>query len=67
MKSNPTTIIIASLLILAGGYWYFFGQTGNQPPLTTSAPSENTAQTQFQVLVSELQPIWFYTAIFSDP
>ncbi len=67
MKSNPTPFILATLVIIAGGYWYFFVQTGNQPPLTTSAPSGNTAQTQFQMLVSQLQPISFDTSIFSDP
>ena len=66
MKSNTTLIIIATLLLAAGAYWYFFTGTGNQPPLsgTTSA---NQAQTQFQTLVSELQPISFDTSIFSNP
>lgn len=67
MKSNITSFIIATLIIIAGGYWYFFAQTGNQPPLTTTTPSGNSAQTQFQILVSQLQPISFDTTIFSDP
>ncbi len=67
MKSNTTTIIILTLVIAAGAYWYFFTGSGNQPPLTSSAPTDNTAQTQFQSLVTELTPISFNTAIFSDP
>lgn len=69
MKSNTTTIIILTVLIAAGGYWYFFmGSSGSQQPLTSSAPkSKNAAQTQFQALVTELSPISFNTAIFSDP
>ena len=67
MKSNPTPFVIAALVIIAGTYWYFFVQTGNQPPLSTSSPSGNAAQTQFQTLVSQLQPISFDTSIFSDP
>jgi hypothetical protein len=67
MKSNTITIIILTILIAAGGYWYFFTGTGDQPPLTLTMPGGNTAQTQFQALVSELSPITFNTAIFSDP
>ena len=66
MKSN--TILIGTVtLILAGvAYWYFFTGTGNQPPLSQST-SASQAQTQFQTLVSELEPISFDTSIFSDP
>ena len=67
MKSNTILIIVLTLVIAAGAYWYFFMGTGNQPPLSTSVPTANPAQTQFQALVSELQPISFNTAIFSDP
>lgn len=67
MKLNSKTIlIIVSALIVAGGaYWYFFTGTGNQPPLTTST-STSEAQTTFQTLVNELQPISFDTTILSD-
>ncbi len=67
MKSNTTLIIILTLVIAAGAYWYFFTGSGNQPPLTSSVPTQNVAQTQFPSLVSELQPISCNTAIFSDP
>ncbi len=67
MKSNTTVVVILTLLIAAGAYWYFFMGSSNQPPLTASVPAQNAAQTQFQALVSELQPISFKTAIFSDP
>ena len=67
MKSNTTIVIILTLILAAGAYWYFFTGSGNQPPLTSSSPTENAAQTQFQSLVSELTPISFNTAIFSDP
>ena len=66
MKSNIIPLIILTLVIAASGYWYFTTQTGNQAPLTTSS-ADNSAQTQFQTLVSELQPITFNMAIFSDP
>jgi flagellar basal body-associated protein FliL len=67
MKSSIISTIIVVIVLAAGAYWYFFVGTGNQAPLTTSAPSGNAAQTQFQALVSELQPISFNTTIFSDP
>lgn len=66
MKSSTILIIIATLIIAAGAYWYFFTGTGNQPPLSASA-STNQAQVQFETLVGELQPITFNTGIFSDP
>jgi hypothetical protein len=66
MKSNTIIIIPVALIVIAVAYWYFFTDTGNQPPLSTS-PIENQSQTQFQRLVSELQPISFPTTIFSDP
>jgi|SRR3989338_3260892 len=67
MKSNSNTalIIITTLVVAGGAYWYFFTGTGNEPPLT-GVIAGNEAQTQFQVLVSELQPISFDTTIFSD-
>ncbi len=67
MKSNTTLVIILTLVIAAGAYWYLSTSSGNQQPLTSSNPTENAAQTQFQSLVSELTPISFNTAIFSDP
>lgn len=66
IDSNTVLIIVTALIVAAGAYWYFFTGTGNQPPLTASI-AENEAQTQFQALVSELQPISFDTKIFSDP
>lgn len=67
MKSNPVFLIFSSLLIIAGVYWYFFTGTGEAPPLTVSDTPVSQAQTQFQALVSELRPISFNTALFSDP
>ena len=63
MKSNTILIGAVTLIIAAGAYWYFFTGTGNQQPLTAST-SANQAQTQFQTLASELQPISFDTSIF---
>lgn len=65
MKSNTIFIILATIAIAGGAYWYFFTGTGNEPPLTATVTG-NEAQTEFQVLVSELQPISFDTTIFSD-
>lgn len=65
MKSNTLVIILITLLAAAGIYWYFFVGSGNAPALTADT-SVNQAQTRFQVLVSELQPISFQTDIFSD-
>ncbi len=64
LDSNIIVIILATLVIAGGAYWYFFTGTGNQPPLTTT--TQNEAQLQFKILVSELQPISFNTDIFSD-
>ncbi len=66
MKSNPVTLIIVTLAVAAGAYWLVGTGKDEQPALTAST-SQNAAQTQFQVLVSELKPISFNTAIFSDP
>lgn len=67
MKTNITLIVVV-LLVLGGGlYWYLTGQSGNQTPLMGIAGPDNPAQSQFQSLVSQLQPISFNTAIFSDP
>lgn len=68
MKSttNSLPFIIAILVAAAGLYWYFFTGTGEQLPLTAEEPGSQ-AQTKFQALVSELQPISFDTGIFSDP
>ncbi len=67
LSSNTTLIILVTLLAAAGAYWYFFTGSGNAPALTATGAAENPAQTQFQTLVSELQPITFATGIFSDP
>lgn len=70
MKSNPTVFLVITALILAGGaYWYFSTQTGNQPPLTENV-KENQTQTQFKILVTELNAISLdsdATSIFSNP
>lgn len=66
IDSNTVLLIVATLIVAAGAYWYFFTGTGNAPPLTPSV-TENQAQTQFQTLVSQLQPITFDTRILSDP
>lgn len=66
MKSTTTFIISTIALIVAGiAYWYFFTDTGNQPPLSTDVPANQT-QMQFEMLVGELQPISFTVGIFSD-
>jgi len=68
MKPNLITAVILTLIVLAGGYWFFTSRSGTQAPLTASNPvEENPAQTQFQALVSQLQPVSFTTDIFSDP
>ncbi|MBI4065665.1 hypothetical protein HY412_00525 [Candidatus Kaiserbacteria bacterium] len=66
MKSNTMILIATTLIIAAAAYWYFFTKTDNQAPLS-ALTVENQSQTQFQKLVSELQPISFSTIIFSDP
>ena len=67
MKSNTLTIVMTTLILLGGGYWYVTNKSGNQLPLTATLPSENAAETQFQILVGQLSPIVFATDIFSDP
>lgn len=66
IDSNTTLLIVATIIVAIGAYWYFFTGTGNEPPLTTTTV-ENQVQTQFQMLVSQLQPVSFDTTIFSDP
>ncbi len=68
MSKNTIIVVVITLLLVAGGYWYYStGTTGNQAPLTSTTPSGSAAEVQFQALVSQLQPITFNTAIFSDP
>lgn len=67
INANTSTIVLVSLLIAAGAYWYFFTGTGDEPSLTSSVVTLNEAQTEFQLLVSMLQPISFETGLFSDP
>ncbi len=64
IDSNTIFLIVATLIIAAGAYWYFSANTLNEAPLSASVAA-NQAQTQFQILVSEL-PISFDTAIFSE-
>jgi len=64
--SNTILLILATLVIAAGAYWFFFTETGNEPPLTVTT-TQNEAQAQFKILVSQLQPISFMTGIFTDP
>lgn len=64
IESNTILLIVATLIVAAGAYWYFSAGTGNDLPIT-AAVTDNQAQTQFQVLVSEL-PISFDTTIFSE-
>jgi len=66
LDSNTILLIVATLVIAAGAYWFFFTGTGNEPPLTVTT-TQNDAQAQFKILVSELQPISFATDIFTDP
>ena len=67
MSKNTVIVVVITLLLVAGGYWYYSTGTGNQVPLTSTTPSGTAAEVQFQALVSQLQPITFNTAIFSDP
>jgi len=64
-RSNTTIVFIATLVVAIGAYWYF--STGTEQLPLTPGTGGNQAQTQFQALVSELQPISFNTDIFSDP
>lgn len=66
MKSNTVLLIILTLVLAGGAYWYFSSQSGNQAPLTTATVSGGAAETQFQVLITQLRSISFKTAIFSD-
>lgn len=67
INSNTFVLIMVTLLVAMGAYWFFFTGTGNQPSVTPTTVVKNQAQTQFQALVSALQPISFDTNIFSDP
>jgi hypothetical protein len=70
MKSNSTILFaIITLVIAAGAYWYFSTQTGNETTLTANV-EENQTQTQFKMLVSEMNTISLSgdaISIFSDP
>lgn len=65
MKSNTIILIVSVIIVAAGIFWYYSTKTGNEPPLSVLS-AENQAQTRFQTLFGELQPISFDTGIFSD-
>lgn len=65
MKSNTIILIAAVIIVAAGIFWYYSTKTGNEAPLTVLT-AENQAQTRFQAMFGELQPISFDTSIFSD-
>ena len=68
MNSNTITVIIITLVLLGGGYWYFSSQSDTEAPLTGVAPTgQNAVQSEFELLVTQLQPVSFNTDIFSDP
>lgn len=67
ITNNPTPFIVAAVIVALGAYWYFFTGSGNDTPLTTTGTTDNPAQTQFKVLVSELSTVDFNTEIFNDP
>ena len=66
MNTNTTILVVATIVVALGAYWFFFTGTEEELPLTAIS-SENEAQTRFQTLVSQMQPISFDTKIFSDP
>lgn len=68
MKMSPNLfgIIIATIVLGIGAYWLLFVNTGNNPPLTTSATA-SADQAKFESLVSEIRPISFNTGVFNDP
>lgn len=65
MKSNTIILVVAAVIVAVGVFWYYSTKTGNEPPLSVLS-AENQAQTRFQALFGELQPISFDTNIFSD-
>ncbi len=67
MKSSTVSLVIGTIVIIAGIYWYTSLGSGNQTPLTVSAPGGDASQVRFHALVSALGPISFDTSIFSDP
>lgn len=69
MQHNSTIIMILAAIVLLGGagYWYFSSTNGTDAPLVAVDGSGSEAQSRFQALVSELNPISFDTSIFSDP
>jgi hypothetical protein len=67
MKSNSIIFIVSIIILAAAGYWYFTSSSGNDLPLTASAPVGTEGQSQVQAFISQLQSLSFNTAIFSDP
>lgn len=66
LNSNTILLIIASLVVVAGAYWYFSSGGEEEQATLTVTGTENEAEAQFQVLISELQKVSFKTDIFSD-
>lgn len=67
---KPTTniffIILSACIVAAGAYWFFFMNVSNEAPVSQGA-AQGAAQAQFQMLVSQLQPISLDPSIFTDP
>lgn len=68
MNSHTVSVILITLVLIGGGYWYFSSRSDTDTPLsieTVDAGME--AQSEFQMLVSQLGSISFSTDIFGDP
>lgn len=66
LDSSAITLTLGALVLAALAYWFFFTGTGNSAPITV-VTTGSAAQTKFQSLVGELEPISFNTDIFADP
>jgi hypothetical protein len=66
-NSNTIFLAIASIVVAGGLYWYFFmGSDAASGSLSADSPSSG-AQAKFEILIGQLGPISFDTAVLSDP
>jgi len=67
MKPSANTILIILTVCIVGGgaSWYLYEQNSVEAPLTAGT-TQNEKQIEFQMLVTQLQPISFNTSIFTD-
>jgi hypothetical protein len=64
--ANTLFIILTAVIVAAAAYWYFLSDAPTEA-FVTGGVVQSPTQLEFQMLVTQLQPVSFDTGVFSDP